>query len=297
VDLKQLQIFDTLLAEGSVSRSAQQLNLTQSAVSHSLARLRETFADPLFVATPKGMVPTPRALELAKPLRLALAQLVEATASRKAFVPLCSETTFRISTSDYVGYVLLPALLKRLAAEAPQVQIVVTALDTEPCMAALADGRLDLLIGTLGSASARYRTAKLYSEEFLCVVREGHPSIKSRLSLKQFLSLGHVLISPRGGGTVGSVDRVLAKRGLQRRIVLSIPQYLVAPEIIRNSDYVITLAARVACQFAGALSLRTFRPPIPVNGFVISQRWHERRLNDAAHKWFRELVAEVAKSV
>lgn len=298
LDLNLLVALRALLAERHVTRAAARVGLSQPAMSHALARLREVLGDPLLVRTPAGMQPTARAEAMAGPLELALEDLSRVLASPRPFDPATSTHKFRIATNDYIELVLLPRLLARIWEEAPGVDVRVTNLAGE-ASEDLAEGRVDVVIGMVGQLGAPslppgLRFQRVVADRFVCVVREGHPVTKKRLTLDEFVSLSHALVSPRGA-TGSVVDTALEALGRKRRVAVEVPHFLVAPHVVRETDVVLTLAQRVAEKLAPLLGLRRIAPPLELPGFTMSMVWHERHHLAPAHVWLRGVIAEVAK--
>lgn len=213
-------------------------------------------------------------------------------------MPRLATRKFRIATNDYMELVVLPRLLARLWKEAPNVDVRVVNL-TARANDELAEGRLDLALGVVDrsgqvDAPQGIRSQRLVSDGFVCVVREGHPVVKRRLSLDDFVALPHALVAPRGEpGSI--VDSALERIGKKRRVAVEVPHFLVAPHVVRETDVVLTLAARVAKSLAPLLGLRQLPPPVELPGFSMSMLWHERQHVDPAHVWLRGLMAAVAK--
>jgi DNA-binding transcriptional LysR family regulator len=297
LDLNLIVALDALLSERSVTRAAERIGITQSAMSHALARLRVVTDDELLVRGSGGMVPTPRALALAPPIRRALDEVHGALRSPAAFDPKTARLRVRVATSDYSELILLPRLMRRLEREAPLVELRILAhIDDAPGL--LSSGEVDLVIAPL-----RHRdnapgvfAQKLFEESFVCVVRKGHPLADRKLTLTRYTSAAHALIAP--SGQAGSfVDDALAKLGTSRRVALTVPHFLVAPHVVATTDLILTLAARVASLLSRPLGLVVLEPPpeLRLHGFVISALWHERTHGDPAHKWVRDLFVETAK--
>ena len=292
LDLNLLRVLDAVLEARHVTRAARRLGMSQSAVSHAVARLREALGDELLVRGPGGLVPTARAESIAAPLRAALAALEVTLSAPAPFDPAASTRTFRIAASDYAQFVLLPALLNRLHKTAPDVSLWVTPVPaTEGIGAALAEAEIDLVVG-IGSAAAApgLFERNLFEEHFVCVVRDDHPTVRETLTLAQYVALPHAFIAPRGRSG-GAVDTALAARGLSRHIAVAVPHFLTMPHVIAASDLIVTLAARVAHAFARMLPLRVLPPPLPLPPFQISMMWHERQHRDLGHAWLREQMA------
>ncbi len=293
-DLNLLLAFDALWTERHVTRAARRIGLTQSAMSHALARLRAQLDDPLFQATPRGLAPTARAHVLAPAIGEALAMVRRAVEVDERFSPATLERTFTIGTTDYGEMVLLPRLFARLQREAPRVRLVV-----RPALGAdereLLSGEHDLALGVAMPDGTGVRGEVLFHEGFVCLLRAGHPAARRPLTLQRFVELPHVLVSPQGRGD-SAVDVALRERKLTRRLVLRVPHFLSAPLVIAESDAIITLPARVARAVAAQHRLAVRKPPLPLPGFSFSQFWHARNDEDAGHRWLRELVWSIATS-
>src|SRR5262245_41258297 len=257
-DLNLLVALDALLSEASVTRAARRLGLTQSAMSHTLRRLRDLLGDPLLVRTPEGMSPTPRARQLGAPLRQALQDIKQAIA-RPRFDPGSARITFTLCIPDLVQISLLPSLIRRLSQEAPGVDLVVRPLG-KSASRRLRAGEFDLVISPLRESKTGFYQQRLFSERFVCLARADHPEVGEALSLERFIRLPHLLVSPLGASAAGLVDRALEEKNLARRVVLRIPSFLAAPLIVAHSDLVLTLPERVARTFSSALPLRILSP-------------------------------------
>ncbi|MFT3770895.1 MAG: LysR family transcriptional regulator [Minicystis sp.] len=296
-DLNLLVAFDALVAEGNVTRAAERVGLTQPAMSHALGRLRKLVGDPLFVRTPQGMVPTPRALELVEPIRGALGEIDRALHQAPRFDPRETRRPFTLACVDFGSFVIVPPLLARLRAEAPAVDLVVRQLRMETVEKQLAEGDVDLATGVLYDVDEPWMVSRrLFTDRFVCIARAGHPSVRGALTLDQYLALDHALISPRGRRG-GIVDTALTRLGKKRRVALYIPHFLAAPIVISQSDLILTLPERIARSFAAMLPLTIVPPPLDLDGFSVTAFWHERQAHDPAHVWFRGLVQEVCRKV
>lgn len=298
IDLNLLVVLDALLAERHVTRAAAKVGLTQPAASHALARLRALLDDPILVRGPRGqMVPTDRAVAIAPRLRRSLDDLRIALRGEPVFDPATARRTFRLAASDYAELLLLPALVERLARDAPHVELHFTQVDHDPS-GPLAAGEIDCAIGVWRDRTwpAGFFHARLFDDTFRCLVRSGHPIAKRRLTLARFLELGHVLIAPRASRG-GYVDEALERLGKRRRVAVMVPHFLVAPHVIAASDLVITLPARVARTFAAPFDLAVLAPPVELPGFTTGLVWHERAHHDAGQRWLREQLAAVAESL
>ena len=296
LDLNLLLALDALLGEGHVTRAARVVGLSQSAMSHALARLREKLDDPLLVRTPRGMEPTARARALAAPLRAALLELDRAIAPPVVFDPKRAVHTFHLGLSDYDELIVMRPLLRRLARDAPGLNLVLRPSSLPQWTGLLARGELDLM---LRPAASDDDMAGLYKrvvvkDRFVVVARKGNPHVAGRLTLKRYVDAPHALVAP-GGTPRGLVDDLLAQRGLSRRVALSVPHFLVAPHFIAESDLLLTLAERVAEVYAPMLDLELHPLPLPLPGFSIHAFWHARLQHDPAQRYLRELLFDVAQ--
>jgi len=295
IDLNLLVALSALLAERSVTRAAVRLGLSQPAASRALARLRETFGDPLLVRTRDGLVPTPRAAALEAPLGRLLDDVGDLV-RRPEFDPATARGRFAVATVDYVDAVLLPALAEALRARAPRIDLVSLPSPRDPAvaLAALAEGRWDLQAMRFDDAApAGILRQRLFEDDLVCLLRRGHPALASGLTAEAFAALDHVLITVTDDRP-GPVDDALAAMGLARRIAVRVPHFLAAPLVAARTDAVLTMPRRLARMFADWLPVDLAEPPLPLAGFAISQFWHERRHGDPAHAWLRALAREVA---
>ena len=293
VDLNLLVALDALLAERSVSRAAARLHLSQPATSALLARLRELFGDPLLLRSARGMQPTPRALELLGPVKQVLDEIDAIVRPRTAFDPAKAEHTFTLSASDYVEYALLPTLVDFLERKAPKVRLAVRPLDLQTVAKQMEIGEVDLCITGLQNAPPGLHQQPLYTERMVSVVRRKHPGIGARLTLDNFCSLEHILVSVRGSGFSARIDDALAKLGRKRRARLAVPHFLLVPEIVARSDMIGALPERLARGYGNKLCI--FEPPLEIEGFTVGQIWHERNQREPAQLWLREILLELAQ--
>jgi len=306
IDLNLLVALDALARERSVTKAAERAGVTQSAMSHTLRRLRELFDDPLLVRGRGGMVLTPRAEALAIPLRSGLVSLGRTLAEPQPFEPEHASRTFRIVSPDLFDALVLPTLLQRLAQQAPGVDLAVV-----PTAKRLSDsletGDVDLAIhpvllgphpfdlGTQVDPELQRRT--LFRDSFRCFVRNDHPAFsgRRRLTLKAYTRLNHILVSPGGEGP-GVVDRILHAQGLERRIALRVPHFATALEVIAQSDLVLTAPSSLS-QCSTASSLASHPTPLDLPEHAITMLWHPRFTEDPAHRWLRQLILDATHAV
>jgi DNA-binding transcriptional LysR family regulator len=293
LDLNLLVVFDALLDERNVTRAATRLGCTQSTISGLLARLRDLFDDPLFVRAQRGLVPTPRALALAVPLKQLIADSRRLLA-RDLFDPSTSEVTFAIASNDYMQRALLVPFIRTLRSEARQVQVAIAPPMVEGLKDALMRGQIDLAITIPEFAMSDLRSRLLYRERYVVVVRPEHPLAQhAAITLECFCSYDHVLVSPTGGSFEGPTDLALAGLGLRRNVRYSVPSFLLVPDILQTDDLVALVPARLLRE--NDRRLVVLEPPIEIPGFDVIAVWHSRVDKDVAHRWMRTRLAEIAK--
>jgi DNA-binding transcriptional LysR family regulator len=295
IDLNLLVVFDAVMQERNVTRAGHRLGLSQPAMSHALTRLRYMLKDDLFIRSPKGMLPTPRAEQLASPVRVALDGLQHSLEPTQ-FVAAEATRSFRIAVDNYTAIVLVGQLAARIAKIAPGVTLEFRPSGTLNVLDLLDRGELDLAIGLLPEQGERFSRLSLLEDDFVVVLRKGHPAAGSReLSLEKFAELSHLAISSIQYAT-DFIDRALARRRLKRRIQLRAP-FLSAVRILVASDMVSVLQRRVAEE------LVRYRPleirPLPhssptVETAMIWPRWLD---NQPAHRWLREIVGLISKGL
>jgi DNA-binding transcriptional LysR family regulator len=293
-----LRVLEALFLEQNVTRAARRLNLTQPAVSHTLAKLRKSFNDPLFVAVTGGIAPTPLVLELREPVQQMLALADHITVPRSRFNPETYSGSFSIATTDYIAFILLSPILARLRTLAPGLEVEISSSRGQADLERLRSGELHLAIWNLGDPPATFHARTLFSESYKGVVRKGHPRVGNRLMMKDFINEAHLeFAAGEGGLTVASVDALLSKLNKRRRIVLTIPHFLLAPLILAESDLLGIIAERTARRFAKMLPLKVMQLPVEIGGFSVTQVWHARRHTEPIHQWMRGLIADVARTV
>ncbi|MBL0845100.1 LysR family transcriptional regulator [Pseudomonas mediterranea] len=298
IDLNLLVAFDALMTERNVTRAAARVGVSQPAMSAALARLRTLLGDALFARSAEGLLPTPRARELAVPIAQALHQLQVALVERPEFEPGKASLAFKLGLSDYPAYVLLPTLLQALAEQAPGVSVNVYAFnDRDHAVDMLDSGLIDAAVGVPPTqAAARILSRTVLTDEFVTIVAHDHPVARRAMTLKTYLELRHVLVSPEGD-LHGLVDHALAQQGKQRELALTLPQMFAVPSLIARTRLTATVMRRVAMGAAGSNKLVMFPPPVTLPRMAFDLIWHRRSESHPAQQWFRGLVEEVAGRV
>ncbi len=291
VDTNLIIALRALLVHQNVTKAAKEVGLGQSSMSHALARLRAHFDDPLLAPAGRRLVLTERGKALVDPTNEAVAALSRVFARAVPFDPRASKRRFRIAATDNVELYVLPSLAATLQKIAPGIDVSVVAPPPDWPMA-LQRGDIDLKLGRRYPVAGPLESQVLSREHYGCVVRGGHPA-PGRLTLKQYAQLDHLLVAPTAGPTtepLGYVDAVLEKHGLRRRIVMTVPHFLVAPFIVASSDFVLTAPLRLLDAFAKRLRLRRVELPVKLSGYELSQVWAARSTRDDAHQWLRGAV-------
>ena len=289
IDLNLLVILDALLSEQHVTRAAERLHLSQPAVSHALARLREMLGDPLLVRAGAGLVATPRALELMAPLREALAS-VQALLAPNTFDPASAKRRFRLAMSDYGAAIVLPGLIARLRQEAPGIDLQISHASREGMLDGVLNGDIDLAAGVFPELPHELRCTPLFEEQFVCLVDARRLPASGVLDLPTYLARPHVLLEVRGSGTP-EIERALTAIGQRRHVAVSLPHWSVAPQLIAGTDLILTVAAR-GLQGVDQPQLSVVPPPFPIPSFSFVLAWHVRRGGDQALNWLNRQIAQ-----
>jgi DNA-binding transcriptional LysR family regulator len=295
VDLNLLVALDALLAERSVTKAAARIGIGQSAMSHNLARLRELFGDELMTRGARGMQPTPRALALADPVRIALAQIETLVSREEAFDPATASRIFRIGLPDSVEVLVGPALLAFVCAHAPGIRFRFYAAEGQGLLDELDADRLDLGIGVgaFAGGQVHHKRRVLATDTYLVMFNAKKVPIKLPISLEDYVRLPHVLTSLRRGER-GVVDEALEKLGLTRKIALVTPRFVAVPFLVAGAAVITTMHARLARYFADELGLSLSPPPVELPQLTTSLLWHASYDKDPAHIWLRETIVRVA---
>jgi DNA-binding transcriptional LysR family regulator len=294
LDLNLLPVLNVLLEERSVTRAARRLHLTQSTVSGMLARMREALDDPLFVRDQHGIVPTPRAELMIQPLKSWLAAtrtLVEPI----DFDPKSWSGTVSVAATDYTHHVLLESLLERVRDQAPNLRVAVFSLAFSTISEKIARGQLDLAISLTGYLPKELMSMSLMRERYVLAMGSKHPlAAKKRITLRDFCSYEHIVVSPSGGSFAGPVDEELARRGRERKVRVSVPSFALVPGLLRRGDLLCTAPERFLAQHKG---IHIGKGPFEHDPVEVIAVWPRRLDEDAAHQWFRSVLAETARSV
>ncbi len=306
VDLNLLVYLDVLLREGSVTKAANQLSITQPAMSNGLKRLRDLFKDPLLVRTSDGMTPTKRALELQPIIRDVLSRLESSIQPETDFDPLTSDRTFRIMTSDYAESTLLLELVGRLADLAPNITLdLITPSDVT--FHDVEQGKVDMAINRFDELPLSFHQKVIWYDTFSCVMSSDHPLVE-KCNLEGYLSAQHIWVSKTGFGVgvgidpnevqkLGWVDAELTKIGKQRAIRVFTRHYHAALQIAKKQKLIATLPSKAARLFKHDPDVVIKEPPFDIPPIALTMAWSALLHHDAGHIWLRRLISDVASEM
>jgi DNA-binding transcriptional LysR family regulator len=328
IDANLLLILNALLQSSSVTEAARRVGLSQSAVSHALARLRDQLGDPLLVRAGRRMVLTPKALALAPRVRRVAGDIQRIFAADAPLEPAGLRRTFHLHIPEPVLFVLGPALEAALSSRAPLVDLY-TSSSGNDVIEELRSGALDLAVDVFPEPVPDLDVHALYSERLVCVVRGEHPVVVTKpepghdpapgpaqqatLSIEQFTALPHLMVTPARSPRAEAhdeIDDLLSEKGLSRRVARVVSHSLMACVLLACTDYMAVLPERLltsrptsmatelatsmATSLAEHLNLRILEPPLALPPYPLSLIWHQRNSTDPAHRWLRELIASVA---
>lgn len=292
IDLNQLVLFQELMVERRVSKVAEKLGITQPAVSNTLAKLRRTLGDELFLRTPAGMVPTPYAEQLSEPIGYALGMIHSGLNQQIRFEPAKVKGSMTIGMTDIGEIVFLPTLLDRLKREAPSLMINTVRTTAVNLREDMESGKVDLAIGLLPQLKAGFFQRRLFMQRYVCLFRKGHPLEKKRMSLNEFRAAEHLVVITAGTGH-GKVDELIRRAGIDRTVRLTVPHYVSVGHILQSSDLLATVPERLAQGLAHPFGLAYVTHPARLPEIAINAFWHAKVHRSPANQWLRGLVFEL----
>lgn len=296
LDLSLLVAFEAVYLDRSVSAAAVRLGVRQPTLSASLARLRDIFADELFVRSAGAMQPTPKAVRLAPRVQRALSELRNAIDDEAPFTPDMDARAFTIASNDYATFVLGPPIVEIVAREAPHVDLRIIAAEKGEVPSLLEKGQVDVALGVFPGLPDRLVAQTLYTEHFVGVARADHPLLAcTPVTLDAFAAADHALFTIRRDVS-GEIDAALHQRGLRRRVGLTLPHFLALPTILARSDLVASIPSRAAKCFVDA-GLAVFDLPVPVLPWKLCMAWSPISRQDPAMAWFRSRILQVAQQL
>ncbi len=294
LDLNLLIALDVLIAEASVTKAAEKLNLSQSAMSYSLKKLRAILNDDLLIRTSRDMEVTPYAREISDRVRQILVEIQTTLLAKDNFDPATTPETFKIAMSDYAEATIGVNLIQQIATQASGIKIRVNNLEKETVMDDLDANRLDLVINPLLNLKSWHVSQDLYREEFVCVFRGDN--MIDEISLADYIERSHILVSMKDDFQ-GEGDRILERQQKSRRVIWSTSHFMAVPFLLNNFDCVALLPRRMAQQCAKSMNLKILPPPIPLEDFTVSMVWHQRNTNNLAHQWLRQQIIEAVRDI
>ncbi len=293
-DLNLLVALDALLTERNVTRAGNRLNLSQSAMSGALARLRHYFRDELLVPVGRQMVLTPVAEGLVEPVRDILLRIRGTLASKPQFDASTATRHLSLAVSDYVTEILVADVLRRARQEAPSITFELRPVGRR-ANEDLESGELDFLISPEPYLSPGQPSEVLFEDTFTCVVWAGNRSIGTSLTIDEYLDLGHVVVNVASGEPPSNYDeQFLRGANVRRRAEVVVPTFSLAPQLVVGTGRATTITTRLAARYAATLPLRLIPLPIEMPPMVEKLQWHTVHEQDPAHRWFRALLKDVA---
>ena len=302
LDLNLLRVFDAIMTEQNLTRAASRLAMTQPAVSNALKRLRDALGDELLMRTAHGMRPTARAEELWPTIRRVLAEL-EAAITPETFDVSKTHAIFRMAMADSTAALWLPSLVRSIEREAPHMSVRMVTLMTREPRPMLLRADIDLAIGFFpgvvaqltGAPNTPIRHERLYSGQYVCVMRKGHPLATQTLTLDNYCAANHLMVS-FSGRAHSLVDKALLEVGRERRVLLIVNQFFTAGRVVANSNLITVLPRHLIASTGMTDALMSKELPFAMPEVNVDMLWHERDARSPAHKWLREHMAAMQSS-
>lgn len=292
IDLNLLVVFNQLMQEQRVTRVAETLGVTQPTVSNALSRLRRLLGDELFTPTPAGMVPTELARELAGPVAQAITLIQDSLTRHQQFDPAHVARAFCIGMNDIGEIVFLPSLLEQLAQDAPGITLRTVRNDDARLRGEMESGAVDLALGLLPQLTGGFYQRRLFSQRYVCLFRQGHALSRRTPSIASYAKAQHLVVESAGTGH-GLVDEIMRRKGIDRHIRLSVPNYIGVGHLLRSSELVATVPERLAQHLASTYGLQYRKHPVALPSVSISLSWHARVHRSPAHQWLRGVIVEL----
>jgi DNA-binding transcriptional LysR family regulator len=292
MDLNLLVVFQEVFEQRQISAAARRLNLSQSAVSNALARLRRTFDDELFVRTGAGMQPTPLAEHLAEPIAAALASVTLALNRPAAFDPATSERQFVIAMTDVAEIYFMPPLIERCRAVAPGIGLATVRPSQADLKTAMEAGRIDIAIGAFENVSSALYQRRLFRQPYVTMFRAGHPLGTGTPTLQTFQQARHILVAS-SESPYERINQLLEKAGVRAASRYQVPHFTAVPYIVGSTDLVVTVPQKLAERAAAPFGLAYIKPPLRLPVLQTNLFWHRRYGEDGGNQWLREIVAGI----
>ncbi|GGC97561.1 LysR family transcriptional regulator [Undibacterium terreum] len=291
LDLNLLVVFQEIFQQKQISAVARKLGLSQPAVSNALARLRRSFGDELFVRTALGMQATPFAEQLAEPIGAALEQVRLALNRHEHFDAGSSRRHFTIAMTDVGEVYFMPVLVEKCRQFAPQLKISTVRASSVDLKAEMEAGRVDLAIGAFDDVSEALYQRRLFKQDYVCMLRAGHPLAKAKLTLKDFLAAPHLIVASMES-PYDSINQSLEKAGVKDVSQFSVPHFVAVPYIVSTTDLLVTVPQKLAERAAAPFNLHYVKPPLRLPSLQTNMFWHRRYNQDEGSQWLRGFIAE-----
>lgn len=299
----EIRLFECLIAlveEGSVTKAAHRMELSQPRMSNALRRLREICEDPILVRVGQHMVPTDRALRIVERVRGGLEEIELGLSPEEAFCPEKSGRVFSLMLSDYVATLLLPQVYRHVSKVAPRIQLRISQLVTNQTQTVLEDQSCDLAFGFFSGLQGNLRVSTLLRDVPVCIASTSHPTLSDTITLEQFVETPHVMLadSPGAGSTLEQLcDTELKRQGLERHVAVQAPTPYGLARVASSTDYIGSLPHKLAEEYALSLPLQILPTPLELGSFEITMAWHERSHEDSGHIWLRNLFREFGEAL
>jgi DNA-binding transcriptional LysR family regulator len=293
LSIQQLMIFILMMEKRKVGDVAEETGLTQPSISRCLAHLRDHFGDALFVRTRRGMEPTPAALEIAPVIEEMVDLYQSRLIQRHSFDPATAKRTFRIAASEIGHALLFPQLIRSIRKIAPSISLEAIPLGYHELISELEAGKTDVAIGAFPKLFSGVYERTLFKENYVCLVREGHPSLgKGKISLTEYQQAQHIIVSVRGLGHIHEqIEKQLLDNCAADGVSIVVHNFLLAARLVEESDCIATVPSRVAAAMGQTSKLQSLKPPFKIPSFEVKQYWHERFHKDQANQWIRRTLA------
>jgi DNA-binding transcriptional LysR family regulator len=294
VDLNLLKVFDAVMTELNVTRAAVRLRMTQPAVSNALNRLRRLFNDELFIKVPSGVTPTPRATSIWSGIKDAM-NVIRLTLEPESFNPATAPVTFTLAMNDLITNLLLLRIINVLEKEAPNIDVRVVPTTNINAPMLLEQAEIDIAIGAFNKTTeSRLRSQELLVSPLVCVMRHNHPLTNQELTFERYLEAKHLLVTLSGEPT-GLIEPKLELLGLRRRVGVTVNQFMTAPLLLVNSDFIAILPLLVVRQseLKEQLYYCSLPSEIEIAPSILKMMWHERNHRHPAIEWLRSLIVNI----
>jgi DNA-binding transcriptional LysR family regulator len=291
LDLDWLGVFVEVYKTQSVSRAAEQLGIAQASASIALNKLRRHFNDPLFTRTSRGMEPTPKAQSIHPQLQQALGCIEKARGERAVFDPARAKRRFRICITDISEIVLLPRLLNHLRTAAPGVEVDAEKISIDTPRE-LESGAVDIAVGFMPDLEAGFYQQSLFEQDFVCLAAADHPRVQGKVTRRALVAEGHIVVTTSGTGH-SIVDKVLARHGIERHVVLRLQSFLGVSRIVAQTELLVIVPRLLGDTLATQERIQRLRPPVVLPSYQVKQHWHARFHADAGNVWLRGTLAKL----